>query len=142
MTRSYNGLIAPVLVCGAAVISSKGIQVKRSILLVALLGIFAAPLTRAEEPSMCKSMCTDTKQQCAKRAGRLTELDDVKGEEKNPLADTANRMRPEAAREAERTDFMKRKRERLDACDASFLRCTRGCGPATSVRSEKAASVK
>ena len=115
---------------------------KRSILLVALLGILASPLTRAEEPSMCKSMCADTKQQCANRAGRLTELDDVKGEEKNPLADTANRMRPESAREAERNDFMKRKRERLDVCDASYLRCTRGCGPVTSPVANKAASSK
>lgn len=115
---------------------------KRSILLIALLGVFAAPLTRAEEPSMCKSMCADTKQQCANRAGRLTELDTIAGEEKNPLADTANRMRPESAREAERSDFMKRKRERLDACDASYLRCTRGCGPAMSAGREKAAPAK
>ena len=115
---------------------------KRSILFVALLGIFAAPVTRAEEPSMCKSMCADTKQQCANRAGRLTELDDVKGEEKNPLADTASRMRPESAREAERNDFMKRKRERLDVCDASYLRCTRSCAPATSPLVDKAASGK
>lgn len=115
---------------------------KRSILLVALLGIFAAPLTRAEEPSMCKSMCADTKQQCANRAGRLTELDNVAGEEKNPLADTANRMRSETARNAERTDFMKRKRERLDVCDASYLGCTRGCGPATPPISEKAELAK
>ena len=120
----------------------KGIQVKRSILLVALLGIFAAPVIRAEEPSMCKSMCADTKQQCAKRAGRLTELDNITGEEKNPLADTANRMRSETAREAERTDFMKRKRERLDACDASYMRCTRGCGSATPAISEKAVPAK
>lgn len=115
---------------------------KRSILLVTLLGIFAAPLTRAEEPSMCKSMCADTKQQCANRAGRLTELDNVAGEEKNPLADTANRMRSETARNAERTDFMKRKRERLDVCDASYLGCTRGCGPATPPISEKAGLAK
>lgn len=107
-------------------------------MLVALLGIFAAPLTRAEEPSVCKSMCSDTKQQCAKRADRLTELDNVAGEEKNPLADTANRMRPESAREAERMDFIKRKRERLDACDAGYMRCARGCGPAAPAVSDKA----
>lgn len=115
---------------------------KRSILLVALLGIFAAPPTHADEPSMCKSMCADTKQQCVNRASRLTELENVAREEKNPLADTANRMRPETAREAERTDFMKRKRERVDACDASYLRCARRCGPADPGMSQKAVPSK
>ena len=65
---------------------------KRLTLLVALLGVFFSPLTRADEPSMCKSMCAFEKQHCGKRAGTLTELDDFKGEEKNPLADTAKRM--------------------------------------------------
>lgn len=112
---------------------------KRFVVLAALLGIIAAPVVRAEEPSVCKSMCSSEKQYCAKRAGTLTELDDVSGEDKNPLSRTANQMRPETARAAERTDFMKRKRERLDACDASYMRCTRGCAPAMS---EKAASAK
>ena len=112
---------------------------KRFVVLAALLGIIAAPSVRAEEPSVCKSMCASEKQYCAKRAGRLTELDDVTVEDKNPLAGTAKQMRSETARDAERTDFMKRKRERLDACDASYQRCTRGCAPAIS---EKAAPAK
>ncbi len=115
---------------------------KRLTLLVALLGVFLSPVTRAEEPSMCKSMCASEKQQCASRAGRLTELDNVAGEEKNPLADTANRMRPESAREAERSDFMKRKRARLDVCDASYLRCARGCESAIPAIPEKLAPAK
>lgn len=116
---------------------------KRFVVLAALLGIIAAPLTRAEEPSMCKSMCAAEKQKCGNRAGRLTELDDVTAEDKNPLAVTARQMRSETARDAERTDFMKRKRERLDACDASYMRCTRGCGTAAAPAvSEKAAVAK
>ncbi len=115
---------------------------KRFTLLVALLGVFLSPLARAEEPAMCKSMCAADKQQCAKRAGTLTELDTFAGEEKNPLANTANQMRSETARSSERSDFMKRKRERLDVCDASYLRCTRACAPAASVRSEKETLVK
>jgi len=115
---------------------------KRLTLLVALLGVFLSPVTRAEEPGVCKSMCAADKQQCATRAGTLTELDTFAGEEKNPLANTANQMRSETARSAERTDFMKRKRERLDVCDASHLRCTRSCTPATSARAENATLVK
>ncbi|WP_288379594.1 hypothetical protein [uncultured Massilia sp.] len=115
---------------------------KRFSLLVALLGVFFSPLTRAEAPAMCTSMCASDKQQCAKRAGTLTKLDDFKGEEKNPLADTANRMRSETARSAERSDFTKRKRERLDVCDASYLRCPRACGPAMPAASKKAESGK
>lgn len=115
---------------------------KRLTLLAALLGVFLSPLTRAEEPSMCKSMCASEKQQCTNRAGRLSELDDFAGEEKNPLADTANRMRPETARAAKQADFTKRKQERLGACDTRYLRCTRSCAPATSGIVEKAASAK
>lgn len=115
---------------------------KRFTLLVALLGVFLSPLTRASEPAMCTLMCAADKQQCAQRAETLTELDDFKGEEKNPLADTANRMRSESARTAERSDFMKRKRERLDVCDASYLRCTRACAPAAPGVSGKAASAQ
>ncbi len=115
---------------------------KRFTLLLALLAVFLSPLARAQEPAMCTSMCASDKQQCAKRAGTLTELDDFKGEEKNPLADTANRMRSDNARSAERSDFVKRKRERLDLCDASYLRCTRACGPAVQPVSKKAESGK
>jgi len=68
---------------------------KRFTLLVALLGAILSPVTRAEEPGECKSMCAADKQQCANRAGTLTELDTFAGEEKNPLANTANQMRSE-----------------------------------------------
>ena len=87
-------------------------------------------------------MCASEKQHCGKRAGTLTELDDFKGEEKNPLADTANRMRSDTTRASERSDFMKRKPERMDACDAGYLRCTRSCGTAATGIVEKAAAAK
>jgi len=117
---------------------------KRFILLAGLLGLMAAHVSYAEEPSMCKSMCASEKQQCTGRADRRTELDNLTVEDKNPLARMANQGQVQSmpARAAEQSDFLKRKRERLDACDASYMRCTRGCGASDAVMSEKAAAAK
>lgn len=107
----------------------------RSILLVALLGLMAAPLAHADEPSVCTSVCASEKQQCTSRAGRLTGFDKLPPvEEKNQFARVANHGQVESvpARAAEQSDFHKRKRERLDACDVSYLRCTRACAPSAS----------
>ena len=106
----------------------------RSVLLVALLGLMA-PLAHADEPSVCTSVCASEKQQCTSRAGRLTGLDKLPpAEEKNQFARMANHGQVQTlpARSAENSDYHKRKRERLDACDASYLRCTRACAPAVS----------
>lgn len=108
----------------------------RSILLVALLGLLAAPLTHAEEPSVCTSMCESDKQQCTKRASKLTELDKLPTlEEKNPFARTSNQTGPvwsQAERATERRAGQMRNRERVEACNAGYLRCTRGCAPAVA----------
>lgn len=106
-----------------------------SILLIVLSALMAAPLAHADEPSVCTSVCASEKQQCTSRAGRLTGLDKLPAaEEKNQFARTANHGQVQSvpARAAEQSDFHKRKRERLDACDASYLRCTRACAPAAS----------
>lgn len=106
-----------------------------SILLIALLGLMAAPLSHADEPSVCTSVCASEKQQCTSRASRLTGFDKLPPvEEKNQFARVANHGQVESvpARVAEQSDFHKRKRERLDACDASYLRCSRACAPSAS----------
>lgn len=117
---------------------------KRSILLAALLGLMTAHAVHAEEPSMCKSMCASEKQQCTGRADRRTELDNLTVEDKNPLARMANQGQVQSmpARAAEQSDFLKRKRERLDACDASYLRCTRACAASVTPGGERALPVK
>lgn len=61
-----------------------------STLLIALLGLMAAPLSHADEPSVCTSVCASEKQQCTSRAGRLTGFDKLPPvEEKNQFAHTA-----------------------------------------------------
>ncbi|KFC73732.1 hypothetical protein [Massilia sp. LC238] len=113
----------------------------RSLLLVALLGLMASPLVHADEPSVCTSVCASEKQQCTSRAGRLTGFDKLPPvEEKNQFARVANHGQVESvpARAAEQSDFHKRKRERLDACDASYRSCTRACAPTTSSIATKA----
>lgn len=117
---------------------------KRSILLAALLGLMTAHVSYAEEPSMCKSMCASEKQQCTGRADRRTELDNLTVEDKNPLARMANQGQVQSmpARAAESSDFHKRKRERLDACDTNYRNCTRTCAPAAFPAASKAQSTK
>lgn len=109
----------------------------RSILLVALLGLMAAPLAQAEEPSVCTSVCTSEKEQCTKRAGKLTELDSLpKLEEKNPFARTADgagQVWSESARANDRRAAQRRNSERVDACNASYKRCTSACAPANPI---------
>lgn len=106
----------------------------RSLLLVALLGLMA-PLAHADEPSVCTSVCASEKQQCTNRAGRVTGFDKLPPvEEKNQFARTANHGQVQSMpeRAAEQSDFHKRKRERLDACDASYRSCARACAPSAS----------
>lgn len=117
----------------------------RSILLLALFGLMAAPLTQAAESSVCTSVCASEKQQCASRAGRLTGLDKLPPvEEENQFARVANHGQVQSvpARAAENSDFYKRKRERLDACDTSYRSCTRACAPSASSVVGKASPAK
>jgi hypothetical protein len=113
--------------------SAKGIQVNRSILLVALLGLLAAPLTHAQEGSVCTSACSAEKEQCTSRAAKLAEFDRKPTvEETNPFARTAdsmNQVSSEAARANERRAAQQRTSERVGACNASYKRCTSACAP-------------
>ncbi len=108
----------------------------RSILLVALLGFMAAPLTYAQEASVCTSMCTSEKEQCTARAARLTDLDSKpRVEETNPFArtaDNAGQISSDSGRVTERMAAQRRNRERTDACNATYKRCTSVCAPAAA----------
>jgi hypothetical protein len=118
--------------------------VNRPVLLLALLGLLAAPLSYAEEPSVCTSMCTSEKEQCTVRAAKLTELDkEPKLEEKNPFARTGDvgQVWSESARVNERRAAQRRNSERVEVCNASYKRCTRACAP-TPPAGEQAAAVK
>lgn len=117
----------------------------RSILFIALIGIMAAPMAHADGPSVCTSVCASEKQQCTSQAGRLTGLDKLPPvDDKNQFARTANlgQVQSVPARAAEQSDFYKRKRERLDACDTSYRSCTRACAPSTSPVVAQAMPVK
>lgn len=107
----------------------------RSVLLLALLGLMASTLSYAQEPSVCTSMCTSEKEQCAVRAAKLTKLDkEPKLEEKNPFARTGDvgQVWSASAQANERRAAHRRNNERVDACDTSYKRCTRACAPAVA----------
>lgn len=145
MVSSSRGCGTPLPRYHKAASSAKGMQVNRSILLVALFGLMAAPLTHAEEASVCTSVCASEKQQCTNQARRLTGLDKLPPvEEKNQFARVANHGQVQSvpARAAENSEFHKRKRERLDACDASYRSCTRACAPSASSIAAKAFPAK
>jgi hypothetical protein len=120
--------------------------VNRSILLVALLGLLAASLTRAEEPSACTSMCTSEKDQCMVRAGKLTELDKMpRVEETNPFARTSNEGGGASSTASVTTDRLaaqRRSQERVGACNASYKRCNSACAPAAAPGAEQVAPAK
>lgn len=105
-------------------------------LVVILLGLMAASPIRAEEASICTSMCASEKEQCTIRARKQTEFDKSPAmTEKNAFARTAAHSGPkwsESERATERVATHQRDRERIDACDASYLRCTRACKPAVA----------
>lgn len=118
---------------------------KRSSLLVVLLGFMAPFLAHAEEPSVCASMCTSEKQQCTSRAAKMTELDDRPSvEDTNPMTRAGERGQviSEAARVAQRDAAQRRSRERIGACTASFKRCTSSCTPLAAPVVEQAAQAK
>ncbi|MCC2974703.1 hypothetical protein [Massilia sp. IC2-476] len=116
----------------------------RSALFLVLFGLIATPLAHADEPSVCKSVCTSEKEQCTVRARKLTELDKLPTpEEKNPFAQTAERagQLPSVSGHAtERLAAQRRNRERTDACDATYKRCTNSCAP-IALGTEHAAAV-
>lgn len=117
----------------------------RSILLVALLGLMAAPLSHAQEPTVCASVCTSEKEQCTKRASKMTELDDLPSvEEKNPFARVGGQGQviSVAARDAERKAAQRRESERYGACAASYKRCSSACAPAASPAADQALPAK
>lgn len=118
----------------------------RSVLLLALLAFLAAPLARADEPSVCASMCTSEKEQCTVRAAKLTELDNLpKLEEKNPFARTADgagQVWSDSARATERRAAQQRNSERVAVCNASFKRCTKACAPAAPPAVEQSTAAK
>jgi hypothetical protein len=99
-----------------------------------MLGLMAPLLTHAAEPSVCTSMCTSEKEQCTSRAGKLTDLDSRPSVgETNPFARTANNMgqvESDSARVTERFATQRRNRERTDACNTSYKRCTSSCAQA------------
>ena len=117
----------------------------RSIVLAALLGLMAAPLTHAAEPSVCTSMCASEKQQCTSRAAKMTELDDRSSvEETNPLARAGQlgQVSSEPARAAQRLAAQTRNRERVGVCNASYKRCSSACAPGVIPVVEQAAAAK
>ncbi|WP_159698578.1 hypothetical protein [Massilia sp. 9I] len=115
-----------------------------STLLVALLGLLAASLVHAHEPSMCTSMCSSEKQQCTSRAAKLAVFDRKPSlEETNPFARTADglgQVSSEAARANERRAAQQRSSERAAACNASYKRCTSACAPADPPVTKQATS--
>lgn len=127
-------------------LSAKGLDVKRSAFFLSLLGLMAASLAHADEPSVCKSMCTSEREQCTVRARKLTELDKLPTvEEKNPFARTADggrQISSESVRTTERLAAQRRNRERTDACDATYRRCTNACAPVVVPAAEQAAPAK
>ena len=109
----------------------------RLALFCALIGLGGAGWCRAEEPSLCTSLCASQKQECKRDALEATENDTsnlLEMEEKNPYARNAARAQvvPEMTRTAERSAFQKRKQERFDACDTGFRQCNRACAASSS----------
>lgn len=102
------------------------------VLLCTLMGLGATGPCRAEEPSLCTSLCASQKQECKASALEATAHDTsplLEIEDKNPYARNAARGQvvSEITRTAERSDFQKRKQERFDTCDTRFRQCTRAC---------------
>lgn len=104
----------------------------RVVLLCALIGLGGAGSCRAEEPSLCTSLCSSEQRECKSNALKATTTDTsplIEIEDKNPYARNAARGQvvSEITRTAERSDFQKRKQERFNACDTTFRQCTRAC---------------
>jgi hypothetical protein len=103
--------------------------VNRSILLLALLGLLAAPMAWAvQDPAVCKSMCTAEQGKCLSRASKMTELD------KRPRLEEVNHFGrsgvwSESSVKTDQLAFQRRSLERNEACMASFTRCTAVCEP-------------
>jgi hypothetical protein len=120
--------------------------VNHSILLLALLGLIATRMAHAQTPSVCASMCEAEQEQCSIRAHKLAQFDTSSSmEEKNPFARTANRagrVGNESTRVTERYAAQMRARERLNACNAGYQRCTGACAPAVAPAAEEASPGK
>jgi hypothetical protein len=101
-------------------------------LMLALLGLALGAASHAGEPGLCKSICTNDKQECRAKAKRLTELDRevlAAPESKNPF-DRANNVGAVATSEArarDQADANRRVSERNGQCDMTYLRCVRAC---------------
>jgi len=89
-------------------------------------------VARADEPGVCKSMCSSEQRACRKDAVKLTDLDKLPAmtpDEKNPLARAASQGQMTSAQEraAEQDDYYRRRSERTGHCDTAFQQCVRDC---------------
>ena len=104
---------------------------KRLACLIVLVGMTAAGSSLAADPAFCQSMCGSTQREC--RAGAQLQPKEERlmanaEWERNPLARTAQGEVPGQGTRALKTAGDNHRREaRIDACEASYQRCTRSC---------------
>jgi hypothetical protein len=116
------------------------VDMRASILLLALLGTAIPAIGLAQDASMCTSLCTSARQECKASVPAKVDLDrslDTGGDTKNPHALAASRGAvPSAdARLRNRSENESRRIERNGMCDDTYLRCSRGCAnPAASAK--------
>lgn len=104
---------------------------KHMTLLVMLAAALWSGVGRAEEPSLCKSMCDADKRECRAHAHELASDDGalpLTTAEKNPMAEVRQADVPTtSARALENAGTQSRRMRFASQCDDTYLRCTRAC---------------
>lgn len=88
-------------------------------------------VSRAEEPSLCKSMCDADKHECRAHVRWLADEHGapiLEMSEKNPMAQAAQMDVPTpSTRALENAGTQSRRISHASQCDDTYLRCTRAC---------------
>lgn len=112
----------------------RGIEMKRLLSAVALLGVVMSGAAWAQDAAFCKAECDTARTQCTANIAKASGDDAVlllKREETNHLARTAQGAVTSSGNLAlERSGQQNRRAQQLGICDDKYQRCTRACSGA------------